>query len=857
MTRRVPVSTYRLQVSPDFDLSAATDVVGYVRDLGADWLYLSPVLQAEPGSAHGYDVVDHTHVDDERGGDAAFRVLAEAAHAAGLGVLVDVVPNHVGVATPEVNPWWWSLLTHGQGSPLASAFDVDWQAGGGRIRIPVLDDRLLEAVTLDTGRADADGTGAVLRVGETAYPTAPGTVHDGDDVETVHARQHYEFVHWKRADHDLNYRRFFAVNTLAAIRVEDPEVFAASHTVIGSWFRDGLVDGLRIDHPDGLYDPAGYLQDLSELTGGAYTLVEKILEPGEELPASWPVDGTTGYDALGVVDRLFVDPRGEDALWATVPDEPADWQALTHDTRRGIAEGILGSEVERLARLLEAPAGASTATTAGDTATTDGDPATTEGDPATTDTEHARLVDALAEVIASFDVYRTYLPEGAHHLISALEQAAETRPDLADVIDRIAPALIDPSHAAAMRLQQTTGMVMAKGVEDTAFYRTAKLSSLSEVGGDPSVFAATPDDFHAAQRERLASWPHTMTTLTTHDTKRSEDTRARIAVLAELGDEWTATFRKLHALAPLEDEVFANLLWQAIVGARPASRERMHAYAEKASREAGNSTTWTEPDEAFEGRMHALVDAAYDDDAVVAVLDELDTRIDAAGWSNGLGVKLVQLTMPGVPDVYQGTEFWDRSLVDPDNRRAVDYAERRHVLAELDGPDDDGPEQLPAIGLDGAAKLLVTTRALRLRRDHRELFTRYLPIEATGSAADHVVAFDRGGAVTVATRLPLGLEQVGGWGDTCIHPAPVDRVDVLTGRLVPATRGIALAELLTTYPVALLVPATDVDETGRVSDATDAADATRSSRAGAPDHDATDAGETDAQADIDILEGHA
>ena len=322
MTKRTPVSTYRLQVSPDFDLSAATDVVEYVRDLGADWLYLSPVLQAEAGSAHGYDVVDHTHVDTERGGDDAFRALTQAAHAAGLGVLVDIVPNHVGVATPESNPWWWSLLERGQESPVASAFDVDWQAGDGRLRVPVLDDRMLDGVELDTSDPDRP----VLRVGPTAYPTAPGTVHPGDDVQTVHDRQHYEFIHWKRADHDLNYRRFFAVNTLAAIRVEDPEVFAASHTVIGEWFRDGLVDGLRIDHPDGLYDPAGYLEDLRALTGGAYTLVEKILEPGEELPASWPVDGTTGYDALGTMDRVFVDPRGEESLWATVGSEPADWQ---------------------------------------------------------------------------------------------------------------------------------------------------------------------------------------------------------------------------------------------------------------------------------------------------------------------------------------------------------------------------------------------------------------------------------------------------------------------------------------------------------------------------------------------------
>jgi len=812
--RRVPASTYRLQVTPDFDLAAATDVVDYVRDLGADWLYLSPVLQAEPGSQHGYDVVDHAHVDTERGGDAALRALADAAHAAGLGVLIDVVPNHVGVATPEANPWWWSLLELGQGSPVAWAFDVDWAAGDGKLRVPVLDDRLLDGVELRESR---------LYLGDTAYPTAPGTVHDGDSVADVHARQHYEFVHWKRADHELNYRRFFAVNTLAAIRVEEPEVFAASHDTIGGWFRDGIADGLRIDHPDGLYDPAGYLQDLAALTGGAYTLVEKILEPGEQLPSSWPVDGTTGYDALGVLDRVFVDPAGEPALTAASGAEPSDWQQLTHDTRRGIADGILGSEVERLARLLG---------------------------PVAPDVDHATIVDAVAEVVASFEVYRTYLPEGAHHLIDALERAASSRPELDPVIDRIAPALVDPTNAAAIRLQQTSGMVMAKGVEDTAFYRTSRLTSLSEVGGDPSVFSVSVEQFHQTQRDRLGSWPHTMTTLTTHDTKRSEDTRARIAVLAELGTEWSSTLARLQSLAPLDDTVLADLLWQAIVGARPASRERLHAYAEKASREAGDSTTWTEPDEDFERRMHALVDAAFDDPAVVAVLDALDERIDAAGWSNGLGQKLVQVTAPGVPDVYQGTEFWDRSLVDPDNRRPVDYTERRHVLAELDGPDDDGPEHLPTIGIDGAAKLLVTSRALRLRRDHPELFTRYLALEATGSAADHVLAFDRGGAVTIATRLPIGLERVGGWGDTLVHAVPLDRVDLLTGRSIPAGRGIPLAELLTDYPVALLVPAHVVEPTDHGTDASTGAD-------GGATTATTPVTESDAQAEIDILEGHA
>ncbi|MFZ7088224.1 malto-oligosyltrehalose synthase [Curtobacterium sp. RRHDQ10] len=818
---RVPASTYRLQITADFDLADAAALVDYVAALGADWVYLSPVLQAETGSTHGYDVVDHARVDAERGGDEAFRAVAEAAHRAGLGVLVDIVPNHMGVADPSSNAWWNDLLTTGRDGARADSFDVDWEFGGGRVRIPVLDHDLTPGSGED-GMDAVELDGDHLMVGSTPYPTAPGTVHPGDDVRTVHDRQHYEFVHWKRADRELNYRRFFAVNTLAGIRVEEPEVFRESHALVGAWFRDGLADGLRIDHPDGLFDPAGYLADLAELTGGAYTLVEKILEHGEDLPASWPVDGTTGYDALGIVDRVFVDPAGAEPLGRLDSrlrgeTSPFEWDSLTHGTRRDVTDGILRSEVARLARMLAADV---------------------------PDVTRPVLEDALAEVIACFPVYRTYLPEEATHLLEALEAACGRRPDLATAIDRIAPFLVDADHPAALRMQQTSGMVMAKGVEDNAFYRYARLSSLSEVGGDPSSFALTQGEFHAAQQARLAAWPATMTTLTTHDTKRSEDTRARIAVLSELGDEWVAAFERLDALAPLPDGVFANLLWQAIVGARPASRKRLHDYAEKASREAGNSTTWTAPDEAFEERMHALVDAAFDDPDVVAELDRIDAVIDAAGWSNGLAMKLVQLTAPGVPDVYQGTELWDRSLVDPDNRRPVDFAERRRILRHV----QDG--FLPPVDASGAAKLLVTAAALHLRRDRPELFSRHLPVPASGTAADHVLAFDRGGAVTAVTRLPLGLDRAGGWADTLIHPVPADRVDVLTGRRFAAGRGILASELFRTYPVALLAPAAAAAaEPGAMAAGADAPGADRASR--------PEAAPTETQAEIDILEGHA
>jgi (1->4)-alpha-D-glucan 1-alpha-D-glucosylmutase len=779
---RSPRSTYRLQIRQGFDLHAAADVVPYLRDLGVDWVYLSPVLEAEKGSDHGYDVIDHSRVDPARGGEVALAGLADRAHHFGLGVLIDIVPNHMGVATPESNSWWWDLLTHGRDSRYATAFDVDWAAGSGRIRIPVLgdggDDRLdaLEIV------------GDELHYYDNAYPIAPGTHSPGDSATDVHDRQHYELVWWKRADSELNYRRFFAVNTLAGIRVEEGWVFDESHAEIGRWFRDGIADGLRVDHPDGLADPGGYLDRLRELTAGSHVLVEKILEGEEQLPADWATHGTTGYEALGEFDRILSDPAGAFALGAL--DESLrdaapgsfSWADMVHDSKRQVAVGILNSEIRRLARLLA--------------------PATDDGSGPVAD---ERVVDALAELAATFAVYRSYLPQGADDLAAAAAEATRRRPDLADTIATVAAALGDPSHPAAVRFQQTSGMVMAKGVEDSAFYRYSRLVALNEVGAEPGLFSITPEQFHARQQHRLALTPHTMTTLSTHDTKRSADVRARILVLSEVADEWTATLSRLRELAPLGDGPFENLLWQSIVGSWPASRERLHAYAEKASREAGQSTTWTEPDEEFEKRMHALVDACFDDDRVSSELERIVEVLRAPGWSNSLAQTILQVTGPGAPDVYQGGELWDYSLVDPDNRREVDFDLRRLYLAAIQAG------ELPEVDASGAAKLLVAHRALVLRRDRPEAFDRYAPLPVFGDAAAHAVAVDRGGVVVVATRLPVGLAESGGWRDTTLHLTGGDRIDLLTGRRHDGPR-IRVADLLTTYPVALLVPA-DPEET--------------------------------------------
>jgi (1->4)-alpha-D-glucan 1-alpha-D-glucosylmutase len=796
---RIPRSTYRLQLTSEFTLWDAARLVPYLKRLGADWVYLSPILQAEEGSQHGYDVTDHSRIDESRGGPDALRALSEAAHDAGMGVLVDIVPNHVGVATPAQNPWWWDLLKNGRGSRYAEAFDVDWEAGGGRLLLPVLGDDSLEALTLETltdGRARGE---RVLAYYDNHYPIAPGTADDGADAQTVHSRQHYELVNWRREGTDLNYRRFFAVSTLAAVRVEEPWVFDESHAEIARWFREGLVDGLRVDHPDGLADPGGYIERLSELTGGAYILIEKILEGDEPLEPDWPSAGTTGYDALAGIDRVFVDPDGEPGLDAldrdlrgdaaetesgtgtgTAPTAAEAYAELIHTTKRGIADGILQAEARRLTRDIERAGGLPTPT------------------------ESAVVTDAVAELLTCFPVYRSYLPAGREHLDHALETALRHRPDIAPVLTEVAEVLGRTGAAPSARFQQTSGMVMAKGVEDTAFYRFTRLTSLTEVGADPDVFSLDVDAFHRVQQHRLEVLPGTMTTLSTHDTKRSEDTRARITALAEDPAAWAATLHELRDLVSTGDGPFDNLLWQALVGAWPLTRERAHAYAEKASREAGDSTAWLDVNEAFEGRMHAAVDAAYDDQAVAALVGRQLDAVIAAGRSNALSAKLVQLTTTGVPDVYQGTELWDHSLVDPDNRRPVDYGLRSELLTALDS--GETPSYEPALADDlGALKLLVVASALRLRRDRPDLFDGYTPLEARGTAAKHLVAFDRGGAVTLATRLPLGLARRGGWDDTTIelHAARNGYVDALTGRLHPEGT-LRIADALKTYPVALL-----------------------------------------------------
>ena len=755
----IPTSTYRLQVRDTFTLDDAAEVCEYLAALGVGAVYLSPVLSSVEGSAHGYDVTDPTSIDAARGGETGWRHLVEAARRAGLGVVVDIVPNHLGIDVPAQNPSWWDVLTHGPDSAFAAWYDVEWS------NLPITIPILGAPEDVDLLTLDRSGVNPELRYYEHRFPVAPGTADDDADAQAVHERQHYRLMDWRRGNAELSYRRFFAVMTLAGVRVENEAVFAATHARTEQMVREGNLVGLRVDHPDGLVDPGEYFARLREMAPGLWLVGEKILEPGEELP-DWPIEGTSGYDAMTEINNLFVDPRAEAAMTALYVEHTGDERdAHTHERigKQMCVEELFLAERARMARLVP-------------------------------ELDAASVIDALGVLAIQFEVYRSYLPDGADLLDEALAKATEERPDLVPTLDALSPRLHDADDELAQRLQQLTGAVMAKGIEDTAFYRYARLIGLNEVGGNPGAFGSGLAGFHDAQRRRQDRLPHSMTALSTHDTKRSEDVRARLAVLPEVPDRWAEFATTFGQKTSIPNPQFGYFLAQTLVGVGLVERERLHDYAEKAMREAALDTTWTDQNEAFEAAVHAAVDAACDDPELNAAWCRLDSALQEPTWSNAISAKLVQLTMPGIPDVYQGTELLDFSLVDPDNRRPVDFQQRRDLLNQAS----------PALEETGAAKMWVTRQALRLRKYLD--FDSYVEVPVSGAAAEHLIAFDRGGAITLATRLPIGLATLGGWGDTRID---LDGVwhDQLTGRDV---ENMLVADLLDTYPVALLTPKTNV-----------------------------------------------
>ncbi|PZG51979.1 malto-oligosyltrehalose synthase [Spongiactinospora gelatinilytica] len=729
-TSSAPVSTYRVQLTPEHGFAEVAALAPYLAGLGVTHVYLSPVLQSVPASQHGYDVTDHSRVRAEFGGLAGFRAMAGALAAHGLGIVLDIVPNHMTVPVPESgNAQLWSVLREGAASPYAAWFDIDWGEDG-RMTMPVL------------------GPGA-----EDDPPRPQGGVLRYHDHEFPLPADHYRLGYYWEGP---GYRRFFDVSSLIALRVEDEEVFEATHQVILSLVGEGLVDGLRVDHPDGLTDPRGYLARLRERSGGVWTVAEKILVGEERLPADWACDGTTGYDALNRITGLFVDPEGGEPLVAEFARRTGvsrDYPAVVYQAKREVLDLFFTTEVDRLVAALGGP--------------------------------HLRA--AAVELLAAMPVYRAYVvpgeppPAQAVRLVEDAGRVAAARLGDEAAVAEVVKRVLYGTPEAVVRFQQTTGPVMAKGVEDTALYRWYPLACLNEVGGEPGEFGGSVEEFH----DYCAVLPPgTMTTLSTHDTKRSEDVRARLAVLSEIPDEWARAVDDWSSRVAF-DPALDYLAWQNLVAAWPIDPARFAAYLHKAAREAKTAISWVRPDPVYE---HGL-----DDFAARAVAECGDSvaafarRIEPHAMANSLGQKIVQLMMPGVPDVYQGNEVTDFSLVDPDNRRPVRYPRVPH--GEWD-----------------AAKLLLTRSALGLRRRMGGGLP-YAPLRAQGPAAGHAVAFARGRrsapvAVAVATRLPVGLSRRGGWGGTWL-PLPAGRWrDLLTGHL--HTGRVPLAHLLSRYPVALL-----------------------------------------------------
>jgi (1->4)-alpha-D-glucan 1-alpha-D-glucosylmutase len=874
-----PRATYRLQLHAGFTFDDAAAAVPYLAALGVSHVYCSPYLQAARGSTHGYDVVDHSRVNEELGGDAAYRRFVTTLKAHGLGQVVDIVPNHMAITSE--NGWWVDVLENGPSSHFASYFDVEWDPPEARLRnmvlLPVLGDHYGRALEAGEIRVSREGARFRIHYGEHAFPVGPRSLGrllrpaaqrrgsvlmafladafselpratatdrvsvtrrhrdkhalhtqlerllveepataaalDGvlaevnGDPDALHALlegQNYRLAWWRSAGHDLGYRRFFDVNTLAGLRMEDEQVFEDTHALVLRLVHEGVIDGLRVDHPDGLRDPQQYLERLRHAAPEAWIVVEKILEPGEALPDDWPVEGTTGYDFLNRVLGLFVDPAGEAPLtqaYAELTGETTDYARLVRDKKLLVLRDVLGSDVNRLVGLLVEVC---------------------ERHRRHRDYTRHHLADALRELIAAFPVYRSYVRPLAGRVsdddraVVAEAVAAATReapveegPLLAFLGELLTLEIQGTLEAEFVaRFQQLTGPAMAKGLEDTAFYAFNRFVALNEVGGDPSRLGLDVAAFHAAMAVAQARWPHAMLSTATHDTKRGEDVRARLALLSERPVAWGEAVRGWHAAAARHrtggwpDANAEYFFWQTLVGAWPIDADRLRAYMEKATREAKAHTSWTSPNEAYDRGLAAFVDGVLGDAALMDDVRAFVAPLVGPGRVNALAQLLVKLTAPGVPDLYQGSETWALHLVDPDNRRPVDYDERRRLLAACDPGDVAAVQAGADVGLP---KMWVTRQALHLRAQRPAAFGpagAYAPLDVHGPKAGHVVAFSRGGEVlTVVPRLVLGA--CGQWGATSVAVPEGRWIDVLTGATHEGGP-VPVAALWSAFPVALL-----------------------------------------------------
>ncbi|HYD63307.1 MAG TPA: malto-oligosyltrehalose synthase [Noviherbaspirillum sp.] len=932
----IPRATARLQLHKDFNFDQAAEVVPYYATLGISHIYSSPILTARSGSTHGYDIVDPTRINPELGGEEGFRHLVARIREAGMGLILDIVPNHMGVG-PE-NPWWQHVLEWGEGSPYARWFDIDWNPADetlrGKVMAPFLgktygeslaageirlqyeetrgkffvayyshrfpvspsgyasilraagSDRLAAAIATfeektgeggDITQQNANiGFGLLRELGlsaegkadiDTALAAFSAATPQGmDALHALLEHQHYRLAWWRCAADGINWRRFFEVTDLAGVRVEQDDVFEATHATIFRLYTEGLIDGVRVDHIDGLADPGAYcrklrrrLQALSsqrppELPPApAYVVVEKILAHGEHLRQNWEIDGTSGYDFMDRVGALLHDPAGEvplSAMWRELTGHDQDFQAEVRQARRQLLTNNLAGEFEAAARALHAVA---------------------RTDLRTRDFSLGAIRRVFGELLVHFPVYRTYADANGRDELDeqvierALEQARQsvdrTEAALLDVVahwlggdaprDAANPRIRHLHQRAITRFQQLTPPLAAKSVEDTAFYRYGRLLSRNEVGSDPSQFACSVREFHEANRERAERFPNSMLATATHDHKRGEDVRARLAVLSEIPGEWnTAIHAWMDLNAPHRSEVAGEggsapsmapqpadelMLYQMLVGAWPIGLdpkdrdgvrqfvERLEKWQTKALREAKQVSDWVMPNEEYEAAcrrfLFGILDAPPDSRFLVELTSWV-ARLTAPGVVNSLAQSVLRMTCPGVPDLYQGTDFWDFSLVDPDNRRPVDYPARMQALQTA---------TQPIAGIegwqDGRIKQHLIRHTLQLRAQDPELFARgeYVPLQSDGALADHSVAFARRlperSAIVVTTHLPVHILAQDGapivpatrWQDTAVlWPSTADStwMDIYTGSRVRIHGGrLMLSEALELLPVAVLVEA--------------------------------------------------
>jgi len=885
-----PAASYRLQLHAGFGFARAAAIVPYLRELGISHLYLSPIFAASPGSTHGYDVFDHGQVNPELGGLAAFYELAGLLRDNDMGLILDIVPNHVGVGWE--NPWWRDILRYGQASRYAGYFDIDWagqpQMPAGKVVVPILGQPFGMALEAGELQVVLDDGEPVLRYFGQALPLAPGTFaqlaglppvelrndlrdpaslgalielleamqreeperlenllvqwrtlvkaepailaflerqvaaingHADDPasfdrLDELLARQHYRIADWRVSAEEMNYRRFFDVNSLAGIRVERDEVFEHVHRLVFDLVATGFVTGVRVDHIDGLYSPQGYLMRLRERLDLAAEgvsaknipiYVEKILERDERLVASWPVDGATGYEFMARVDGLLVDPAGRDRMELTRRQRTGDtrsYEATTYEAKRQIARNAFSGELNVLAAELYRIA---------------------QRRRRYRDLTLRALRDALSGTLAAFPVYRTYMGGDQAHASAIISGAAnlalQREPYLSELAVRFVEEVLllagdlDPDERARRerfrrRFQQLSGPVTAKGVEDTSFFRFVRLLSMNEVGGDPDGFGIDPADAHRWMADRAAHWPGAMSASSTHDTKRSSDVRARLDVLSEIPREWdreVSAFARLnarHRTPGPEGEApgpgFEYYLYQTLLGSWPeggpgeAYRERIRDHALKAMREAKRETSWMRPGEAYEAAVLQFIDRILDPARAAAFhrrLDSLVRRTLPAAALNTMSGLALKLLAPGFPDIYQGEECVTLALTDPENRRPVDFEQLAARLRSL-------PELPPAMGLDGR-KLWLTRRLLALRARHPRLFSEgsYSPLEPAGGLASRLFAFEReADGEHLAVAVPIRCFRL-------VEDEGVFRPGTWAGTTVPLRDGIRWCDGLTGEPI--------------------------------------------------------